>query len=97
MGLKKELARTPAEQALLAALERSGAQVAQAFEETEDYAAAYAALAALRPDVDRFFDEVMVMDPDPAQRDNRLALLRALHEVFAPLADFSKLQLTKSS
>ena len=97
VGLQKELARTPAEQALLAALERSRAQVSQAFEETEDYAAAYAALAALRPDVDKFFDEVMVMDPDPAQRDNRLALLRALHEVFAPLADFSKLQLAKSS
>jgi glycyl-tRNA synthetase beta chain len=47
--------------------------------------------------VDRFFDEVMVMDPDPAQRDNRLALLRALHELFAPLADFSKLQVEKTA
>jgi glycyl-tRNA synthetase beta subunit len=37
------------------------------------------------------------MDPDAQQRDNRLALLRALHELFAPLADFSRLQLTKSS
>ena len=97
VGLQKELARTPAEQALLAALDRSRAEVSRAFEETEDYAAAYAALAALRPEVDTFFDEVMEMDPDPAQRDNRLALLRALHEVFSPLADFTKLQLTKSS
>jgi glycyl-tRNA synthetase beta subunit len=39
----------------------------------------------------------MVMDPDPAQRDNRLALLRALHELFSPLADFSRLQVEKSS
>ena len=97
VGLQTELLRTPAEQALLAALDRSRAQVSRAFEETEDYAAAYSALAALRPEVDKFFDDVMVMDPDPAQRDNRLALLRALHEVFSPLADFSKLQLTKSS
>ena len=97
VALQKELARMPAEQALLAALDRSQAQVSRAFEETEDYASAYAALAGLRPEVDKFFDDVMVMDPDPAQRDNRLALLRALHEVFAPLADFSKLQLAKSS
>ena len=65
--------------------------------EKEDYLAAYAALAELRPVVDRFFDEVMVMDPDAAQRDNRLALLRALQELFAPLADFSRLQVEKSS
>ena len=37
------------------------------------------------------------MDPDAAQRDNRLALLRALQELFAPLADFSRLQVEKSS
>ena len=47
--------------------------------------------------MDKFFDDVMVMDPDPAQRDNRLALLRALHELFSPLADFSRLQVEKSS
>ncbi len=97
VGLREELLRMPAEQALLAALDRSKVQVSRAFEETEEYGDAYAALAGLRPEVDKFFDEVMVMDPDPAQRDNRLALLRALHEVFAPLADFSRLQLTKSS
>ena len=97
VSLQKDLLLTPAEQALLSALERSRKQVSRAFEETEEYADAYAALASLRPEVDQFFDEVMVMDPDPAQRDNRLALLRALHEVFAPLADFSRLQLTKSS
>ncbi len=96
VGLRAELLRTPAEQALLAALSRSRAQVAAA-EEREDYLAAYATLAGLRPEVDKFFDEVMVMDPDPAQRDNRLALLRGLHELFSPLADFSRLQVEKSS
>jgi glycyl-tRNA synthetase beta chain len=97
VGLHKELLRTPAEQALLAALDRSRSRVSAALEEKEDYLSAYAALADLRPEVDRFFDEVMVMDPDPAQRDNRLALLRALHELFSPLADFSRLQVEKSS
>ena len=94
VGLQLELARAPAERALIAAYTKS--KVAEALE-NENYLAAYEALAALRPEVDKFFDDVMVMDPDPAQRDNRLALLRALHELFSPLADFSRLQVEKSS
>ncbi len=97
VGLDAALLGTPAEQALLQALQKSRGRVSAALDEKEDYLAAYAALADLRPEVDKFFDDVMVMDPDPAQRDNRLALLRALHELFSPLADFSRLQLTKSS
>jgi glycyl-tRNA synthetase beta chain len=96
VALQAGLAKTDAEQALLEALETSRKSVATA-EDGEDYLAAYATLAGLRPVVDRFFDAVMVMDPDAAQRDNRLALLRALHELFAPLADFSRLQVEKSS
>jgi glycyl-tRNA synthetase beta subunit len=34
----------------------------------------------------------MVMVGDERLRDNRLALLRQFHELFSPLADFSKLQ-----
>ena len=85
------------EKALATALEQSRARVSAALAEKEDYLAAYATLAELRPVVDRFFDEVMVMDPDPVQRDNRLALLRGLHELFAPLADFSRLQVEKTA
>jgi glycyl-tRNA synthetase beta chain len=97
VGLQPELLRTPAEQALFAALDKSKKSVSAALEEKENYLGAYATLAELRPAVDKFFDDVMVMDPDPAQRDNRLALLRALHELFAPLADFSRLQVEKST
>src|SRR3954465_4619990 len=97
VGLKSALFKLPAEQALGAALEQSRARVSTALAEEEDYRAVYATLAELRPVVDRFFDDVMVMDPDPAQRDNRLALLRALHELFAPLADFSRLQVDKTA
>jgi glycyl-tRNA synthetase beta chain len=96
-ALQPELAKMPAEKALLAALEQSRERLGAALDEGEDYPAAYAALADLRPAVDAFFDDVMVMDPDPAQRDNRLALLRALHELFAPLADFARLQVDKSA
>jgi glycyl-tRNA synthetase beta chain len=97
VGFQARLCKMPAEQALAAALEQSRARVSGALADKEDYLAAYAALAELRPVVDRFFDDVMVMDPDAQQRDNRLALLRSLHELFAPLADFSRLQVEKSS
>lgn len=56
-----------------------------------DYAGAFDELAALRPQIDGFFDDVMVNDPDPVLRANRLALLGQLHGVFAGIADLSKL------
>jgi glycyl-tRNA synthetase beta chain len=56
-----------------------------------EYSAALGELAALRAPVDAFFDGVMVMDPDPALRANRLALLGALRELFAGIADLSRL------
>lgn len=84
------------EAALARALEQSRAKVQEALEEREDYLAAYATLAELRPLVDDFFEKVMVMAKETSVRDNRLALLRALHELFAPLADFSRLQVEKS-
>jgi glycyl-tRNA synthetase beta chain len=97
VGLQPALAKLPAEASLLEALKQSQDRLSVALDEGEDYPAAYAALADLRPAVDAFFDGVMVMDPDPGQRDNRLALLRALHELFAPLADFARLQVDKSA
>jgi glycyl-tRNA synthetase beta chain len=97
VGFQAQRCKDPSERTLAAALEQSRSRVSGALDENEDYLAAYAALAELRPVVDRFFDEVMVMDPDPQLRDNRLALLRSLHELFAPLADFSRLQVEKSS
>jgi glycyl-tRNA synthetase beta chain len=97
VGLRAELATLAAERDLLAALERSRERVGAALSEKEDYVSAYAVLAGLRDGLDRFFTEVLVMDPDPVLRDNRLALLRSQHELFAPLADFSRLQVEKSS
>ena len=49
-------------------------------------------LASLRPVVDQFFDEVMVMVEDPAVKANRLALLSRLLSCFRQVADFSKIQ-----
>ncbi|HHH13771.1 MAG TPA: glycine--tRNA ligase subunit beta, partial [Thiolapillus brandeum] len=57
-----------------------------------DYTAALRELAGLRDTVDRFFDEVMVMDENPGLRRNRLALLNRLHGLFRRVADISRLQ-----
>jgi glycyl-tRNA synthetase beta chain len=55
------------------------------------YAQALSELAWLRKPVDAFFDQVMVMDPDPALRANRLALLTQLRGLFNGIADLSRL------
>jgi glycyl-tRNA synthetase beta chain len=56
-----------------------------------EYTNALGRLAQLRPVVDEFFDQVMVMDEDPKLRANRLALLAQLHGLFAGVADLSRL------
>ena len=57
-----------------------------------DYQHALRTLAGLRTAVDHFFDEVMVMVDDVAVRDNRLALLNQLCQLFIRVADLSCLQ-----
>jgi glycyl-tRNA synthetase beta chain len=56
-----------------------------------EYTGALGRLAQLRPAVDAFFDQVMVMDEDPALRANRLSLLAQLHGLFCGVADLSRL------
>ena len=60
-----------------------------------DYAGALKQLAQLRDSVDQFFDDVMVMVDDSAIRDNRLALLHSLRNLFLNVADISQLVVTK--
>ena len=47
-------------------------------------------LARLRLPIDRFFDGVMVMDEDPDIRENRLALLILVRDLFFKYCDFTK-------
>ena len=58
-----------------------------------DYGQALRHLAKLKAPTDRFFDEVRVMVEDSALRQNRLALLKHLADLFLAIADFSHLQL----
>lgn len=57
-----------------------------------DYPARLQSLAALREPVDAFFDKVMVNVDDEALRNNRLALLDQLHQLFLDIADIAELQ-----
>ena len=81
----------PAERKLAEAVQTLEAQVAPLFK-TGNYAEALKHLAGLRPAVDEFFDKVMVMVDDSAVRDNRLALLNRLGNLFLNVADISRLQ-----
>jgi glycyl-tRNA synthetase beta chain len=59
------------------------------------YGRALALLSELRPTVDRFFDDVMVMAEDPTLQRNRLALMHLTGSAFAPIADFRRIQGSK--
>lgn len=58
----------------------------------QQYVAALQALGELAAPLEGFFADVMVMADDSALRDNRLALLSALQQGFAQIADLSLLQ-----
>ena len=58
---------------------------------SKNYVGALEAIATLRPQVDVFFDGVMVMDPDAAVRANRLALLERVLADFGGIAEFSEI------
>ena len=60
--------------------------------ESGDYSSALTSLAGLRDDVDNFFDGVMVMvDDNDDLKNNRLALLNQLRNLFLNIADLSRL------
>lgn len=80
-----------AEKALAARLEAIGPKWDELWKD-DDYSSLLGLLRELRPDVDAFFDNVMVMCDDEALRVNRLNLLKALVNKLGRLADFSALQ-----
>ena len=57
-----------------------------------DYTAALTDLAALRPSIDQYFEDVMVMDENTDIRNNRIATLAQVNKLFSTIADISLLQ-----
>lgn len=56
-----------------------------------NYAQALETIAGLREPVDCFFDDVMVMAEDESVKNNRLALLTSISDLFSGIADFSRI------
>lgn len=85
------LLRDPAERELADNLQALDSAVRDVFKQGH-YETGLGRLAALKPSVDRFFDEVLVMAEDEALKRNRLALLGRLQNLFLQVADISYLQ-----
>jgi len=88
--VNNSLLQDAAEKTLADQLNHQAEKVLPLFEKG-DYAGALQSLASLHDPVDNFFNEVMVMADDEAVRDNRLALLNRLHNLFLRVADISLL------
>jgi glycyl-tRNA synthetase beta chain len=80
----------PAERRLYAEMIRIAPQV-EALRARQQYLEALESIAALRPAIDGFFDQVMVMAPEAHLRENRLALIASVLSDFSRIADFSEI------
>ena len=85
-----QLLHDAAEQSLHSAIISLQPQIDAAFA-AGDFGSTLTSLARLRPSVDAFFNDVMVMADDIALRNNRIALLSQLHAMMNRVADISKL------
>ncbi|MCD6219452.1 hypothetical protein J7K43_03605, partial [Candidatus Calescamantes bacterium] len=60
--------------------------------EGREYSQVLNCLIGLKPLVDRYFDNVLVMEEDSSRRRNHLSILNRLHRMFSPFVDFSLLK-----
>ena len=81
----------PAERELAQQLEEKNKLIAPLFKAAK-YVDVLTQLAALHKPIDDFFDHVLVMAEDKAQRENRLLLLMKLRALFLQVADIALLQ-----
>ena len=86
--LDTELLEPGAEADLHAALQSVALRVAE-HSERRDYATSLREIAVLRPALDRYFDDVLVMTDDEAVRRNRLAFLAGMLAALSTIADFT--------
>jgi glycyl-tRNA synthetase beta chain len=89
-AVNTSLFENPAETALHQKYEALCKNV-QSLMNNKEYLAALKLIATLRPEVDAFFDGVMVMVDNIGLRNNRLALLHEISSLFENFADFTKL------
>ncbi len=88
LNINTSLLSEGAEKSLYTALETAQTQVNKALP-SQDYTGILTTLSTLRNVIDEFFDNVMVMADDTAVKQNRLALLSLLRQLFMTTADIS--------
>jgi glycyl-tRNA synthetase beta chain len=86
-----KFAETDVERALFAALDTAEARIAPAMQ-TEDFAAAMEAMAALRAPIDAFFEAVQVNADNQVVRRNRLNLLARIRQTCLQVADLTRVE-----
>ncbi|MFH1368107.1 MAG: glycine--tRNA ligase subunit beta [Elusimicrobiota bacterium] len=86
-----DLFREDAERNLYAKISSIRAEI-EALKAAKDFPAVLQKMVELKPDVDLFFEKVMVMVEDEKLKHNRLALLKYATGLFFDLMDFSQLQ-----
>lgn len=90
-GVNSDLLKEEAEKALFEAASKASEESLAAWE-ANDYAAVVAVPATLVPAINKFFEDVMVMDKDEAIKANRLQLVRLAYSVMAIIGDISALK-----
>ena len=90
-GVNSDLLKEDAEKALFEAASKAS-EASLAAWEANDYAAVVAIPATLVPAINKFFEDVMVMDKDEAIKANRLQLVRLAYSVMAIIGDISALK-----
>ena len=90
-GADAKFAESDTETALFAALDVAEAAIAPALE-AGDFAAAMAAMAALRAPIDGFFEAVQVNSDNDIIRRNRLNLLHRIRTICLSVADLARIE-----
>ncbi|WP_288943066.1 glycine--tRNA ligase subunit beta [uncultured Roseovarius sp.] len=90
-GADPKFAEVTEEKDLFAALDTAESEIAKA-NEAEDFVGAMAAMAAMRPAVDAFFEAVQVNTENEIVRRNRLNLLGKIRDICLKAADLTKLE-----
>ncbi|MBS7065448.1 MAG: glycine--tRNA ligase subunit beta [Veillonella dispar] len=90
-GVNSDLLKEDAEKALFEAASKAS-EASLAAWEANDYAAVVAVPGTLVPAINKFFEDVMVMDKDEAIKANRLQLVRLAYNVMAIIGDISALK-----
>ncbi|WP_302411241.1 glycine--tRNA ligase subunit beta [uncultured Veillonella sp.] len=90
-GVDESLLKEDAERALYEAATKASEASIDAWD-NNDYDAVVAVPATLVPAINKFFEDVMVMDKDEAIKANRLQLVRLAYSVMAIIGDISALK-----